>query len=442
MKNPRIPTILSASAGLAMIAPVLMAQTVLNPDFDPPDEDVSDNPAPGYGPINDWADPGGVGVGVNPSDGGSAPFLNGLSPHSGTHVAFLQGTRTISQAVSGYDPSKLYTVTYFVNERGVAGDSATSTSVSLDGGTSSYVQSDNIIQTDAFRRIVSGPLAVSGASSSLEISSTGVAGDNTLLVDTVSVTRAVPTVPDGGFENPVQPDTDAGTRYKLANGGGGGSLVGSAWDFGAFPSGISRNGSAFSSVADTAPEGSQAGLLRSTSSFSTTVDGFEAGVTYTLSFEATGRAGVSLGPNEIQIELGGVTLEFATATSITPATGSWATFTTDEFTTAGGSLELEFIGLTGGDKSSFIDDIRFNFVAEASTPTGELKITSITKSGTTVTVEFEGEDGESYDLNKSTALDFTTPDIQDSVTLSGTTTGTLEDTGATEDRAFYRVEQQ
>lgn len=441
MRTQKTPFILQTSVGIAMMAPLLMAQTVLNPDFDPPDEDVSDNPAPGYGPISDWTNADGVGTGVNPPDSGGAPFLNGLGPHSGTHVAFLQGTRTISQTVAGYDPTKLYTVTYFVNERGLSG-AATSTSVTLDGGTSSYAQADNILRTDAFRRIVSGPLAVSAASSSLEISATGVSGDNTLLVDTVSITRAVPTVPDGGFENPVQPDTDANSRYKLANGGGGGSLVGSAWDFGMFPSGISRNASAFSSVADTAPEGSQAGLLRSTSSFSTTVSGFEAGVTYTLSFEATGRDGVGLGPNEVQVELGGAPLEFSTATSITPSVGSWATFTTDEFTTAGGSLELEFIGLTGGDKSTFIDDIRFNFVADASGPTGELKITSITKSGTTVTVEFEGEDGETYDLNKSTALDFTTPDIQDTITLSGTTTGTLEDSGATEDRAFYRVEQQ
>lgn len=69
------------------------------------------------------------------------------------------------------------------------------------------------------------------------------------------------------------------------------------------------------------------------------------------------------------------------------------------------------------------------------------KITSVTKSGSTVTVEFEGTDGETYDLNKSTTLDFSSLNSVDDVTLSGTT-GTLQDTGATEDEAYYRVEQR
>ena len=55
---------------------------------------------------------------------------------------------------------------------------------------------------------------------------------------------------------------------------------------------------------------------------------------------------------------------------------------------------------------------------------------------------FEGTDGGTYDLNKSTNLDFTIPDIKDTTTLPGTTSGTLEDTSATEDKAFYRVKSQ
>ncbi len=59
-----------------------------------------------------------------------------------------------------------------------------------------------------------------------------------------------------------------------------------------------------------------------------------------------------------------------------------------------------------------------------------------------VTIQFQGTDGETYDLNKSTALDFSTLDSQDSILLDGTDTGELQDTSATEDKAFYRVEQQ
>ena len=86
-------------------------------------------------------------------------------------------------------------------------------------------------------------------------------------------------------------------------------------------------------------------------------------------------------------------------------------------------------------------------VVESSTEPSTLAITSIVKSGTTVTVEFAGgTDGETYDLNKASSLDGTFPDnpdsTPDSTTLSGTTTGTLTDTGATEDADFYQVKQQ
>ncbi len=74
-------------------------------------------------------------------------------------------------------------------------------------------------------------------------------------------------------------------------------------------------------------------------------------------------------------------------------------------------------------------------------PPAALEITSITKTGNTVTIGFTGAEGASYGLNKSTNLDFTTPDIVDTTSVSGGS-GTLEDTGATEDAAFYRVESQ
>jgi len=44
---------------------------------------------------------------------------------------------------------------------------------------------------------------------------------------------------------------------------------------------------------------------------------------------------------------------------------AWATFTTDPFTTTGGNLLLTITGLTAGDMSTFLNDVRFNFVAEA-----------------------------------------------------------------------------
>lgn len=142
--------------------------------------------------------------------------------------------------------------------------------------------------------------------------------------------------------------------------GGGGSLAGSTWSF-VDGGGITRNSSAFAPPA--APEGSQAAILQQASQFSTTVSGFEAGVSYSLSFEAAGRTG---GANPFQVLLNGSALTFGASTTITPSVGSYGSFTSTAFTTTGGPFSLAFIGTNpSGDKVSFIDDIRFNFVAEA-----------------------------------------------------------------------------
>ncbi len=312
----------------------------------------------GYGAISGWTNPIGT-SGVNTA---AQPFLEQVA-HSGTQVAFIQNGGTISQTLSGFDPTKTYSVTYFVSERGMT-NASTTTSVSLDGGTTSFSNPGSIVKTDSFRRIVSGPLAVSGVNSILSITSANGPNDDSLLIDSVSVTRAAPVVTNGGFEAPVQPNTNTTTRYELANGAGGGSLSGSGWSFQG-SSGISRNLSAYQATAAlNAPEGSQVALLIGQSQFTTTVSGFEAGVSYSLSFEALGRSGV-FGPNEFQVLLNGTALEFSDATSITPSQAAWGTFTTDSFTTIGGSFDLTFLGLTAGDRTSFIDDIRFNFVAEA-----------------------------------------------------------------------------
>jgi streptogramin lyase len=71
-----------------------------------------------------------------------------------------------------------------------------------------------------------------------------------------------------------------------------------------------------------------------------------------------------------------------------------------------------------------------------------LKITSISKSGNTVSVGFQGISGLSYQLNKSTDLNFTTSNIKAITTLTGTSLGSLQDTTANEPAAFYRVEAQ
>lgn len=326
---------------------------VLNPSFE------ANLPAtPGYGTINDWTRSTNA-IGVNNIGAvASAPFLNGQTPRDANRAAFIQDGGNISQSLSGFDPTKLYSVTYFVSERGHPNSSASiKTSVSLDGGSTSFNYADTIKRTDKFRRVVSTPLAVTGASSTLQISSVDQPGDSSLLIDAVTVTRAVPVVNDGGFERHVL----NANAFEIA---GVDNTVGtSPWTFGP-NSGITRNGSAFAPAL--APEGSQAGILRSDiHDISQVISGFEAGVSYSLSFEADGRDN-NLGPTSFSVWIGSTKLTFGGNDIITPAQNvGYNSFTSDAFTTTGGAFTLLFDGLTSGDKTTFLDDIRFNFVAEA-----------------------------------------------------------------------------
>ncbi len=302
----------------------------------------------GYGPVYGWAAIG-AGVGHNKF---AQPFLS-QPAHDGDHVAFIQGKGLISQTISGFEHKKTYSVTYFVNERGLSGAS-TSTSVSLDFGSTSYAPSRPIIKTDAFRRIVSGPLKVYGPSANLQISAQKLTGDATLLIDSVSIARAVPTIPDGGFENPVLSPNEFIQAYR----DDAARLKASSWSF-ANGAGIQHNGSAFS--APLAPEGSQTAVFQNTNaSIETTLHGFEKGVSYCLHLNAAGRDG---GAAKLKISLNGLPLRFNDSEIITPLIGKYQLFSSDTFQADGGSLTLKIESLSEG--SSFIDDLHFEFVTDA-----------------------------------------------------------------------------
>src|SRR6185295_4362272 len=64
--------------------------------------------------------------------------------------------------------------------------------------------------------------------------------------------------------------------------------IGAAWTF-AGPSGVSANGSGFTSGNPNAPEGVQVAFLQGTGSISQSISGFHAGVSYTVVFAAAQR---------------------------------------------------------------------------------------------------------------------------------------------------------
>jgi len=125
--------------------------------------------------------------------------------------------------------------------------------------------------------------------------------------------------------------------------------IGSPWTFSQY-SGISSNGSAFTSGTANAPDGTQVGLLQMTSTIGQVVI-MPAG-TYVLTFLAAQRNGDA---QEIQVQVDGVTVG-----QVTPPSTSYSSYQTPSFTVAAaGTHTVEFTGLDplGGDNTAFIDEV-------------------------------------------------------------------------------------
>ncbi|HEX5790234.1 MAG TPA: FecR family protein [Luteolibacter sp.] len=302
----------------------------------------------GYGKIANWGTSG-KGIGVSSRQ---EPFLK-QAAHDGQRVAFIQGTGIIAQTISGFDPAKRYTMTYFVNERGMP-QAASITSASLDMGSSSYSPLDAVRKTDAFRRIVTGPLPVFGPTANIEIRAKNIAGDATLLIDSVSISRAVPTIADGGFEMAILP----AKAFVQAHMPERTQLDPSPWRFSG-GAGIIHNGSDFNTPP--APEGSQAAVLQSLgAAMEISLEGFEPGVTYRLHLQSAGR---EREPAKLRILLDGRPLHFSGGDSLHPTQRKYQAFTSEEFIANSQQSILRIESASQG--TSFVDDLHFEFVAEA-----------------------------------------------------------------------------
>jgi hypothetical protein len=161
-------------------------------------------------------------------------------------------------------------------------------------------------------------------------------GNNTAFIDEVAIS-AVASVIDGSFEAPGL----AASTYAY-------QPDGSAWQFGS-DTGVSSNGSAFTSNNSTAPDGSQVAFIQDSGSMS---QSFYLGTgAYTLSLMAAQRAGQS-NNQEIQVWIDNVAVG-----TITPNSTSYASYETSQFTVAAGPHIVRFVGLNpeSGNNTAFID---------------------------------------------------------------------------------------
>ena len=148
----------------------------------------------GYGTPNGFTGVGGVGT--NRAATQSGLFANNGSTPDGGSVAFLQGTASLSQNLSGFTIGQNYLLTFFDNARSGAGNATVAPVVTLGtqtlfGSPATFIGA--VGGTNQYN-FISVPFTYTAAfnggstSSVFKIASTTSGGDGTLLVDAIQIT--------------------------------------------------------------------------------------------------------------------------------------------------------------------------------------------------------------------------------------------------------------
>jgi subtilisin family serine protease len=277
-----------------------------------------------------WIFAGGSGI-----SGNNSGFTSGNPPApQGTQVAFLQGTGSFSQTVTGWAAGS-YVLTFDAAQRANYQASRQNFRVLVDG-----VVVDTFTPSGtSYQSYSTSAFTVTAGSHTIAFQGLDSAGgDNTAFVD--SVIDAKPgLIGDPGFE---QVQVGAGQfQYRPA---------GSPWTFSG-NSGISGNNSGFTSGNPPAPEGTQVAFLQGTGSFSQPVTNWVAG-SYVLTFDAAQRGNYQASRQNFRVLVDGVVVG-----TFTPSGTSYQSYFTSAFTVTAGSHTIAFQGLDSaeGDNTAFVD---------------------------------------------------------------------------------------
>ena len=282
-----------------------------------------------------WTYSASAGVAGNNSD-----FTRGNpdSP-SGSQVAFLQGTGSISQSVDL--AAGTYVVSFQAAQRGNVNHGGQTIRVIVDNmpvGTAIAPASSTYASYTTSAALT---FATDGMHT-IELEGTDApGGDNTAFVTNVMIV-APPIVGDPGFQmSPVGTGTSA---YAY-------DPTGTPWSYSG-SSGLAGNGSGFTGGNPDSPSGGQVAFLQGTGSISQTVS-VNAG-TYSVNLEAAQRANDNNGGQEFEILVDNVVVA-----TIAPVSGSYALYSTGDFTLAAGSHSIALVGLNpfGGDNTALIDQV-------------------------------------------------------------------------------------
>jgi hypothetical protein len=186
------------------------------------------------------------------------------------------------------------------------------------------------------------------------VNSTGVEAITRL---TITVQSLTPQAANPGFEVPFTGD-------YIYNAQGG------AWTFSQYAgagSGVTANGSDFTSGNAVAPEGVQVAFLQATGTISQTISSFTPGVNYTLQFLASQRQNQTQAGNTFNVLIDNTVIASFAPTQ----TGTNYVQYTATFTATAVAHKLSFVGsdLNGGDNTVFLDNVQIIPAAPPVPPT-------------------------------------------------------------------------
>lgn len=198
--------------GLAGSLAAASAQTIQNASFEEDSFSVFPGYVNGNGPISGWDSPGGAGV--NPGTNFSPFADNGTIP-DGAKVAFIQEDGKLAQVVSGFETGSQYCVRYFENARG-----GNSPSLEVTVGGVSVIAPHKVTSvggTAPYREVVSSTFQAGDNALELAfVKSNPRGGDNTVLVDNISILPVPPNTKPTIYNPPVGGTVLAGGSITLA----------------------------------------------------------------------------------------------------------------------------------------------------------------------------------------------------------------------------------
>lgn len=286
-----------------------------------------------YGPAgSSWNFSGTAGVATNNSGFTSA---NPAAP-DGKQVAFLQGNGVMTQSV--YLDVGAYAILFQAAQRGACQASYQQLYITVDGNRVAYATPSST--NYAWYETASFNVTTAGMHTVLVKGLNPQGGDNTALIDNVSIVNTADKIADASFEAPGV----AAKTYRYGPDGSPWRFAGAA---------VSSNGSTFTSANPNAPDGTQVGVLQGNSSISQSVY-LHAG-NYAISFQAAQRATHQAGAQQIAVLVDGTRVD-----TITPSGIQYGSYRTASFPiTAAGMHTVVFQGLnpSGGDSTAFLDNV-------------------------------------------------------------------------------------